>query len=288
MPALPSAPPPPFRSDGAAAPQASPQATARLRIVTYNVRRCYGLDGRYAPGRIAEILAESAADVVALQELDVRRARSGGIDQAVAIASELRMNLHFHPAMRVVEELYGDAILSLLPLELKKAGPLPGTGGALRTEPRGALWVEARLAGTPVQIINTHFGLLARERLLQAEAIAGPDWLGHSACRGPTVLVGDLNSGPGSRAYRRIAAKLTDAQRANGRRPVPTFPTRWPILRIDHVFVGGGIGVERVATLRGGAARLASDHVPLCVDLTVPAAATSGPERSPENSEGAG
>ncbi|MEP9378811.1 endonuclease/exonuclease/phosphatase family protein [Aquabacter sp. CN5-332] len=259
-------------------PRPSPPAPpARLRVVTYNVRRCYGLDGRYSPERIAEVLTEIQADVVALQELDVKRVRSGGIDQALAIASALRMNLHFHPAVRVVEELYGDAILSALPLRLVKAGPLPGTGGPLRIEPRGALWVEASLPGAQVQIINTHFGLLSRERLIQARAMLGPDWLGHPACTGPVVLLGDLNSRPSSLAYRHLAARLEDAQRSGGRRPLPTFPTRWPVLRIDHVFVGGGIEVENVRTLRGGIARRASDHVPLCVDLAVPVRALPEP-----------
>lgn len=253
-----------------ASPKASFPPPARLRIVTYNVRRCYGLDGRYAPERIAEILAQSEAQVVALQELDVNRLRSGGVDQAEVIAAALRMNLHFHPAVRVVEELYGDAILSTLPLRLVKGGALPGTGGPLRTEPRGALWVEARVAGVPVQIINTHFGLLVRERMVQARAILGPDWLGHPECAGPTILLGDLNSRPSSHAYRLLASHLRDAQRADSRRPLPTFPTRWPMLRIDHVFLRGGIEVESVRTLRMGAALRASDHVPLCVDLTVP------------------
>lgn len=269
-------------------PAAYPQPPSRsqsrqpLRIVTYNVRRCYGLDGRYAPERIAEVLAQTGAQVVALQELDVNRARSGAVDQALAIASALRMNLHFHPAMRVVEELYGDAILSLLPLRLVKATALPGPRGGWGMEPRGALWVEASLPGARVQILNTHFGLLSGERLLQAEAMLGPDWLGHPDCAGPAVLLGDLNSRPSSRAYRLLAAHLQDAQKLAPGPARPTFPTRWPFLRIDHVFVRGGITVEAAGTLRTGAARIASDHLPLCVDLSIPATTGAPAEPSME------
>lgn len=254
-------------------PPERPGSRQPLRIVTYNVRRCFGLDGRYAPERIAEVLAQTGAQVVALQELDVNRARSGAIDQALAIASALRMNLHFHPAMRVVEELYGDAILSTLPLRLVKAGALPGPAGRWHMEPRGALWVEASLPGARVQILNTHFGLLAGERLQQAQAIIGPDWLGHPDCSGPAVLMGDLNSRPSSRAYRLLASHLDDAQKQVAGPTRPTFPTRWPVLRIDHVFVRGGVRVEGAGTLRTGAARIASDHLPLCVDLSIPVAA---------------
>lgn len=247
-----------------------PGPGAPLRILTYNVRRCYGLDGRYAPERIAEVIAESEPDVVALQELDVNRLRSGGIDQAVAIASALRMNVHFHPAMRVVEELYGDAVLSALPLRLVKADALPGV--VIRRphrEPRGALWAEVEVDGTPVQIINTHFGLLPGERMKQAEALLGPLWLGHEACREPLILVGDFNSVPSSRSYRRLAARLMDVQARAGIRPHPTFPSRWPLLRIDHVFVSQAIEIEDVRTVRSAVSRVASDHVPLCVDLRI-------------------
>lgn len=274
---MPETAPPP------AVPSRSPVARERLRIVSYNVRRCYGLDGRYAPERIAEVLAETGAQVVALQELDVNRSRSGGVDQAMAIASALRMNLHFHPAMRVVEELYGDAILSVLPLRLVKAGALPGPGGRWHMEPRGALWVEARLPGARVQILNTHFGLFSGERLQQAQAILGPGWMGHADCTGPAVLVGDLNSRPSSRAYRLLAAHLADAQTLIPGPPRATFPTRWPLLRIDHAFVRGGVAVESVRVVRTGAARVASDHLPLCVDLSIPVMAEAAPQPEMES-----
>src|SRR5215207_9342746 len=87
-----------------------------------------GVDGRLSPARIAEVIASCNADIVALQELDVGRARTGGVDQAHAIAEELGMHMHFHPAFRVLEESYGDAVLTARPSRLVKAGPLPTWG----------------------------------------------------------------------------------------------------------------------------------------------------------------
>jgi endonuclease/exonuclease/phosphatase family metal-dependent hydrolase len=104
--------------------------------MTYNVHRCVGADGRADPRRIAEVIAACQPDMVALQELDVGRLRTGGIDQAHVIAHLLGMSFHFHPALQVEDELYGDAILTALPMRLVKAGPLPGSVGF---EPRGAL-----------------------------------------------------------------------------------------------------------------------------------------------------
>ena len=120
---------------------------ASLRIMTYNVHRCVGADGRADPRRIAEVIAACQPDMVALQELDVGRHRTGGIDQAHAIAHLLGMSVHFHPALQVEEELYGDAILTALPMRLVKAGPLPGSVGF---EPRGALWAAVEANGTEI------------------------------------------------------------------------------------------------------------------------------------------
>ncbi|OAS27292.1 endonuclease/exonuclease/phosphatase family protein [Methylobacterium platani] len=234
-----------------------------LRVLTYNVRRCLGADGRLAPERIAAVIAACRPDVVALQELDVGRARSGGIDQAEAVAGHLGMRSHFHPAMRVSEELYGDAILTALPSRLVRAQALPGRDGC---EPRGALWVSVALGDAEVQVVTTHLGLDRRERWAQAEALLGPGFLGDPACRDPVVLLGDFNALPGSGVHRRLAARLPDAHGARAWTR-PTFPARLPLLRIDHVFVSRGVAVRAVRTLGGRLARVASDHLPLVADL---------------------
>lgn len=249
-----------------------------LRILTYNVHRCIGADGRADPGRIAEVVARCAPDIVALQELDVGRARTGHVDQAQAIAQHLAMDFHFHPALTVAEERYGDAILTALPVRLVKAGALPGLPHHPRLETRGALWAAVELGGgTALQVLNTHLGLRAAERLVQVEALLGGGWLGHPECRGrPVVLLGDFNALPRSRAYARLAGRLHDAQCAlpGLHRPLATFPARWPMLRIDHVFLGEGVEALRAEVPRGAPERMASDHLPLLVELRI---ATPGP-----------
>ena len=106
------------------------------RLLTYNVHRCLGPDGLLSPERIADVIASADPDIVALQELDVRRARTGGVDQAYRLAQRLGMAFHFNAALKVEEELYGDAILTALPERLVKAGPLPGHPRFSRLEPR--------------------------------------------------------------------------------------------------------------------------------------------------------
>ena len=240
------------------------------KILTYNVRRCVGNDRRLDLGRVADVIAAYEPDIVALQELDVGRRRTGGVDQALAIAQELDMACHFNAALRVEEEQYGDAILTALPERLVKAGPLPGLDPRVPLEPRGALWVEVMIAGVPVQILNTHLGLAPREQQRQAAALAGPDWLGRADRQGATILLGDFNATGASVVYRTLTRVLRDARRlAPKRRATSTFPAQLPFLRIDHLFVSERVRVRDLEAPFTPATRMASDHLPLVMTFEV-------------------
>jgi endonuclease/exonuclease/phosphatase family metal-dependent hydrolase len=243
-----------------------------LRVVTLNVHSCIGMDGRVSPRRVARVLAQCDPDIVALQELDVRRRRSVLRDQVDEIARHLNMTFHFHPAMTFQDEQYGDAILSHLPMRLVRAAALPTITHALGLEPRGALWVEVTAGAMKIQVFNTHLSLNARERLPQVEALLGPDWLGHPQCTSDhacVIFCSDLNSMPRSPVYLRISQQFRDAQlsKSGSGRAHGTFFSRWPLVRIDHVFVRGPLQVVGAEVVRSSLARQASDHLPLVVEL---------------------
>ncbi|MET0273359.1 MAG: endonuclease/exonuclease/phosphatase family protein [Phenylobacterium sp.] len=243
------------------------------RIVTYNVHRCVGNDRRLDVARIAEVLARLEPDIVALQELDVGRRRTGHVDQAHEIAQRLDMACHFHAALKVEEELYGDAILTAYPEHLIQVGPLPGHPRIAQLEPRGALWVEVEIEGQWVQVINTHLGLVPREQQIQATNIAGPSWVEHPRCRGPKILLGDFNATATSVVYRTLTANLKPArQLAPKKTPTSTYPSQLPVLRIDHVFVSPEIVVRDVFCPFDPLVRVASDHLPLVMDFDLAAA----------------
>jgi endonuclease/exonuclease/phosphatase family metal-dependent hydrolase len=174
------------------------------------------------------------------------------------------MRFHFHPALQVEEELYGDAILTTLPMRLVKAGPLPGSVGF---EPRGALWATVDANGFAIQIINTHLGLPAYERVAQAKILLGKDWLGHPDCRDPVILLGDFNARRRSLVYRRFTTKLRDAQFVLHKRTQRTFPSRMPMVRIDHIFCSQSVEVVSVEVPRSRLIRTASDHLPVVMDF---------------------
>jgi endonuclease/exonuclease/phosphatase family metal-dependent hydrolase len=245
-----------------------------LRLVTYNVHSCIGLDGRLSPTRIARVLAALDPDVVALQELDVCRQRSGCVDQAQEIAQALTMELHFLPCIEQTGEKYGNAVLSRLPMRLIRAERLPQLHEY--REPRGALWVQIDGAAGPLDLITTHLGLDPRERIEQIEWLLGPQWLGSPECAGPQVLCGDFNAGPRSSVYRRAARRLRDVQTLMpGSVPARTWFAPWPLARIDHIFVNPGVAVTSVEVGSSRLSRVASDHLPLVADLVLQSAAAT-------------
>ncbi len=248
-----------------AAPSARRAHAPALRVMSYNVHGCRGMDGTTSTARITRVIAQAAPDVVALQELDVGRARSNHADQAHQIAALLAMTREFHAALKVREELYGDAVLTTFPMRLVRAGFLPGSA---QREPRGALWVCADVDGVAWQIINTHLGLHARERAAQIDHLLGESWLDAAMRKGPVVFLGDLNAGEGSYVCRRLGERLADVQRAlPGWRPRNTWFGHRPTRRLDHIFVSRDVEVTEVSVLDSSLARRASDHLPVIATL---------------------
>ena len=241
----------------------------KLRLMTYNVHRCVGTDKKLDVERVAAVIAHSRPDIGALQELDVGRVRTGSVDQAHALAELLGMRSHFHAALHVEEEQYGDAILTALPERLVRAGALPGYPRIRGLEPRGAVWVAVDVGGVELQVINTHLGLVPGEQQVQATALLGEQWMMADAFTAPAVLLGDFNATPYSQTYRMLQTVMRDAQVGRRTSPTATFPSRFPFMRIDHVFVSGGIEVLSVASPYDPVARVASDHLPLIVDLEI-------------------
>lgn len=244
-------------------------ATKTIRIVSYNIHTCLGLDGRLSPSRIARVLATLSPDIIALQEVDVLRKRSGSMDQAQKIAAALEMKLCFHSSFNVADEKYGNAVLSRFPLEIIRSGTLPSSRP--NQEPRSALWVKVDVAGHAINVMNTHLGLSSAERLRQVDALLGDEWIENARCQGPVILCGDFNASPRSPVYKRLTARLRDAQQENRlRRPQRTWFSPLPLARIDHVFVSPGLSVLKADVLRTQLSSAASDHLPLYVDVQLP------------------
>lgn len=240
----------------------------KLRVATYNVHGCVGMDGRRSESRIADVIASFSADIVGLQELDENRARSAAVDQAGMIAKQLGWHHYFHPAMRQAEELYGDAILSRHPIVVRNAVELPGNPPWYCRETRGLTWAVAETPLGSVHILNSHFGLSRRERILQAQLLTSAEWLGSLPADAPVIVLGDFNSVPWSAAYKIIAKQLRDVRRLLASSfSFRTYPTAFPALAVDHIFISAAFKPTGMHVHRDATARVASDHFPLVADL---------------------
>jgi endonuclease/exonuclease/phosphatase family metal-dependent hydrolase len=240
--------------------------TERLRIMTYNVHGCIGSDLRFFPERVARVIESVGADIVALQEIYVEHPRRKHLHQAAWLADRLGMDFEFGVARNVEGGgRYGNAVLSRHSLHVVRAEPLPRL--TPRREPRAALRVEVTTPLGVLDVVNTHLGLRPRERMLQTTALA-TDWLSHVTADSPSILCGDLNAIPGSSVYETFARILTDAELAfTTRKPAKTWPALFPVMRLDHVFVGQGLRVVAWSVPSSRVERIASDHLPVVVDV---------------------
>lgn len=293
-PAPPEPPEPPRQQP--VRPTSSESATAEgvahgLRILTWNIHHCEGMDGKCRPARIADVIARFAPDVVALQEVDRNRRRSDLLDQAAEIAARLGLNERFFPVESSDDEQYGLALLSRHAFLETQTGLLSDTGRGFRREARGVMRSLVDWAGDPVHVLNTHLGLTARERRRQVDTLLSSDWLGGIPDSEPVILCGDLNAGPDSPVLRELSRRFTCVQRAAvGHRPQNTFASIVPVRRIDHILVSPHFRVASVTVPTSQFIRSASDHLPVVTELTrVPDPVTSVPtsngssDRSPKS-----
>ncbi len=259
---VPTPPPSQERSSVEDCPESFQKRRPAVRIITYNIHSCRCLDGRLSPERFSRIISSYEPDIVALQEVDVGRSRTDGIDQARQIAQDVNMDHHFHPSFTVKEEQYGNAVLSALPVRLVKTGTLPEHPGL---EPRGVLWVEIEHDGRTLQLLNTHLGLRIQEQKIQVRHLLSREWLEHPDCQYPVVLCGDFNAFPRSLPYRMMTQPLRDARRVFEKKVFSR--TYMGFLQLDYLFLSPGIRVTHYDVPRSYLTRTASDHLPLIVDI---------------------
>jgi endonuclease/exonuclease/phosphatase family metal-dependent hydrolase len=235
-----------------------------FRVATYNVHSCRGMDGVYSPARIARVLLREQPDIICLQELEHGIGRSGWALQVSEIAESLSSEYHFHGITRVDDGDFGNAILSRHPMERIRSGELPNWAG----KRRGVLWVVVTLGGRRVHVLNTHLSVVERERRLQADALLGPEWLGSRELVGSIVLCGDLNASRRAYTCRRLGERLRNVEAAGlASEAANTWSSRVPLRRIDHAFVSSDLEVRETWVPRTRLTRVASDHLPLLVDL---------------------
>lgn len=232
-----------------------------VRVATYNVHGFVGTDNVYDPERTARVIERARADIVALQEVDFGRGPSAEGSAVERLAARLGMRCHFTPTRDGKRGHFGNAVLSPHDLALVAQGVLPRR----RDEARAVQWLRVLSPAFDLHLMNTHLSVSVRERGAQVQALLGAEWIVQAGTEVPLIVCGDFNALPGSPVYRRLARALQDCQRGKSRRA--TWPSRLPLLCLDHIFVSHSVRVRDAQTLDEALARRASDHLPLVAEL---------------------
>ena len=221
--------------------------------MSYNIRNGRGADGRVDLGRIADVIASYDPDIVALQEVDAGRPRSGGVDQAADLGARLGLEVEYAVCVERGCERYGIATLTRLPVIETRHIELPSVSHR-RSEPRRALVtrLEWPAPGKTLAMINTHLSIVGAERPGQIEMIA------RELDADEVIVAGDLNCTPWSSALKPLRERMKSATRR-----ARTWPARLPVFPIDHILYAGKLGVLEAGTWTSGPARRASDHLPV-------------------------
>lgn len=226
-----------------------------LRVATYNIHGCVGTDRCFDPARIQGVLAHMAADILALQEVETYH---HGEDVLGLYQQAPGWQVIAGPTLLREQGQYGNALVTRLPV-LDHA--LIDLSVAPR-EARSAIHAVLAHEGVRLQVVVTHLGLRPAERRHQVQVLLDA-LLRRKTQVDATLLLGDFNE------WFLWGRPLRWLQRHFGRsEPMPpTFPSRWPLFRLDRIWVSAPARLTDTRVLRTDQSRCASDHLPLLGEL---------------------
>ena len=237
-----------------------PRSDRILRVATYNVHACVGTDRRHDPDRVAAVVGELDADIVALQEFTYAASVAIETREPVEFAALDSYQCALGPTRQVAMRCFGNALLTRHPIvELHRLDlSLDGR------EPRGALAATVDVGGTAVHLLATHLGLRVRERRFQVRQVLS--YL-QSVRHSIVVVLGDVNDWlPGRSVGHVLDERLGTAARLR------SFPSPWPMLSLDRIWVHPAGARRRTFVHTSALARHASDHLPVVADIDLAAA----------------
>ena len=270
---------------------------ADLRVATWNIHK--GVRG-LGPGRRLEIhdmvhaVEQFDADIICLQEVrSVNRKEAGyftrwpDLPQADYLAPEGYEAVYRSNAFTRDGE-HGNALLSRWPVINHQHEDMSDH----RFEQRGLLHSEVLVQDVPVHVIVVHLGLIAASRTRQLAQLA--KFIEREIPKAATLIVaGDFNSPVAPVSWARVAMKsaatnstattsttttsaTTTSAAAKSTTSVklaevarhPTFPSRLPLVQLDHIFARHAKPVASHVP-RGAVWARMSDHLPLLVDFAL-------------------
>jgi endonuclease/exonuclease/phosphatase family metal-dependent hydrolase len=234
------------------------ESTRSMRVVTYNVHKCRGLDGRVRPLRILEVLRETRASVAGLQEILA--------SQAQLLADELEMQFVLGENRKFRGEPYGNVVLSRFPIRRMRNYDLSLHG----YEERGCLRADLDLGGErQLHVFNVHLGTAVPERRHQGRRLVTEELINDVSISEPRIVLGDFNEWTTGLATRLLSLHLASADIRLHLRRSRTYPGLLPFLHLDHIYYDPALRLEQLVLHRSPRALMASDHLPLVADFGI-------------------
>lgn len=244
-----------------------------FRVATYNIHKCQGLDRRVRPNRIADVLKEIDADIIALQEVVGMDETAREHNHVRAIADEMGFDFRIGENRRHRGGAYGNAVLSRLPFIADHNHDITWRN----REPRGCLHVTVASndgpTNTHLSIYNVHLGTAFFERRSQAHRLLDVVE-SHSHPHVPRIILGDFNEWTRGLATRLLSHHFNMAQPEYRLGRARTYPSVLPLMHLDHIYYDSVIDLASVTVHRSRLALIASDHLPVVANFRLKHALT--------------
>jgi len=243
-----------------------------LKVLTYNIHRAIGVDRRFRPERIVQILAHHEADLVLLQEVDEGAPRSRELDLARELGREAgydHVAAGYNVALR--KGRYGNAILSRWPMIIHRNIDLTID----ERKRRGCLHARLRIEKGPhepreLDIFNLHLGLSSGERTRQIGRLVRSAEFSAVPREAPCLVAGDFNDWRAELLpifVEILEFKSATRDRFGEPASIRTYPSFSPTAALDKIYFRGPLRLAGARGCRLGVSRVASDHLPIVAEF---------------------
>ncbi len=248
-------------------------------MLTYNIHKAIGVDGKFRPDRIIAVLGHHDADIVLLQEVDRGVPRSNHHDLASLIAQSLRYQYRAS-GMNVFLKRgrYGNTTLTRFPIDRQRNIDLTVSWRKRRGAQHTSITIARNGIQATLDVFNVHLGLSAMERRRQVADLLESSQITRLGCDHPCIIAGDMNDWRGMLKRQRFAKHgftCATNRRPGSRWAIRTFPSVAPTGGLDKIFFRGRLKPIRVFRSRLLLAQEASDHLPVIADFEILADASS-------------
>jgi endonuclease/exonuclease/phosphatase family metal-dependent hydrolase len=218
------------------------------------------MDGRIRPQRVAQVVRELGADVIALQEIVSLSGERKEQNQAQYLADAVGFEFRIGETRKLRGAAYGNVILSRFPVKQVQVYDLT----ASRREPRGCIRCDVEIGpGRVVHLFNVHLGTGYLERRKQAQMLMSRDVLRSPQLKFPRLVIGDFNEWTRGLVSRNLQHEFESVDIELHLQRKSTYPGVLPIMHLDHMYFDKDLILEEFMLHRSRMALMASDHLPL-------------------------